>query len=736
MTPTSQGLEFSTTPTTLAVGISFLVLISGLAYLSAQRSKFRRGPVLVECLRILIAIGIALTLLQPEWKQTFLPEEKPTLAVLVDSSGSMETRDVMEFTGSPETVAFSRAKHVAHLTRPDTWAPLEPRLKVVISTFNSELPAHPEEATDLRSALEALPEKHSQLGAVVLISDGDWNIGGPPSGAAAQLRMAKVPVFALAAGSPDALPDIELTSFEVPVFAVTGKPLRIPYTLLSTLPRDEIVTLELATSGGAVTTHQILVPAMESTRDTILWRPSRKGKLDLTLLAPRTGGELYTENNTLTASVDVREEELRVLVLETYPRWEYRYLRNALQRDPGVEVDCLLLHPEISSPASGPGYLNHFPDDAALSTYDVVFLGDLGLAPGQLKQSQATSLRRLVHDQASGLIFLPGFRGFQHTLLGSDLEELIPVVLDPSQPGGWGTPVPGRFTLTEAGTRSLLTRLEDDGESSTLAWSALPGFHWYAPALRAKAGTEVLATHGNDSTRFGRVPLLVSRTFGAGKVLYMGSDGAWRWRKGVEDRYHYRFWGQVVRWMAYQRNIASSDRMRLFYSPDRPRSNETITLNANVMSAAGEPLREGKVIAEITSPSGSISSIRLSPAGEEAWGLFSGIFKPTEGGTHQLRLSSAESASHLDAEIPVQSTPLEQRGRPARHDVLKEIAQLTRGQFLLTSEAAKVITALDSLPEPGPEIRRVPLWAHPAWAATLLLLLSTFWILRKRLGMF
>ncbi len=171
MTPTSQGLEFSTTPTTLAVGISFLVLISGLAYLSAQRSKFRRGPVLVECLRILIAIGIALTLLQPEWKQTFLPEEKPTLAVLVDSSGSMETRDVMEFTGSPETVAFSRAKHVAHLTRPDTWAPLEPRLKVVISTFNSELPAHPEEATDLRSALEALPEKHSQLGA------GGSNIG-------------------------------------------------------------------------------------------------------------------------------------------------------------------------------------------------------------------------------------------------------------------------------------------------------------------------------------------------------------------------------------------------------------------------------------------------------------------------------------------------------------------------------------------------------------------------------
>src|SRR5438105_12925440 len=51
----------------------------------------------------------------------------------------------------------------------------------------------------------------------------------------------------------------------------------------------------------------------------------------------------------------------------------------------------------------------------------------------------------------------------------------------------------------------------------------------------------------------------------------MGTDGAWRWRKGVEDKYHYRFWGQVVRWMAYQRNMVKGETMRLYYSPDQPR---------------------------------------------------------------------------------------------------------------------------------------------------------------------
>ena len=36
-----------------------------------------------------------------------------------------------------------------------------------------------------------------------------------------------------------------------------------------------------------------------------------------------------------------------MLVVESYPRWEYRYLRNALSRDPGVELSCLLFHPGL-----------------------------------------------------------------------------------------------------------------------------------------------------------------------------------------------------------------------------------------------------------------------------------------------------------------------------------------------------------------------------------------------------
>ena len=102
----------------------------------------------------------------------------------------------------------------------------------------------------------------------------------------------------------------------------------------------------------------------------------------------------------------------------------------------------------------------------------------------------------------------------------------------------------------------------------------------------------------------------------------MGTDGAWRWRKGVEDKYHYRFWGQVVRWMAYQRNMAKGETMRLYYSPDQPQIDGTLTLSANVMNRNGEPLQGGDVTARITAPSGKAETIGFASSGDP-WGAYS-----------------------------------------------------------------------------------------------------------------
>jgi hypothetical protein len=244
----------------------------------------------------------------------------------------------------------------------------------------------------------------------------------------------------------------------------------------------------------------------------------------------------------------------------------------------------------------------------------------------------------------------------------------------------------------------------------------------------------VLAVHKDASNKHGRLPLLVTRTFGAGKVLFMGTDGAWRWRKGVEDKYHYRFWGQVVRWMAYQRNMAKGETMRLYYSPDQPQVRQTVALHANVMERSGEPLSKGDVIARITAPSGKAETVRLTSAGEE-WGVFHGRFTAAEPGRHAVVLTCKQTGAKLETSVFVQGTDAERVGRPARPEVMEEIARVTRGKVLAPGRMEQLMQSLASLPDPPPSIRRVQLWSHPAFAGLVIFLMGTFWVARKVVGL-
>lgn len=730
-------LTWVTTPWSVVVGLVIVLVTMVLSYVGWKRAVAKKRAIAVlEVLRVLIAIGIAITLNQPEWKEEYKPDQKPVLAVLVDTSKSMQTQDVVDRDNAASDPK-SRASAVEPLVKPELWAPLKERMDVVVEPFNSSLtPA--DEGTDLNGALTKVLEQQAHLKTLVLATDGDWNTGGGPSQAGTQLRMRSVPVIALPVGAETKLPDVQVVSFDVPTFGVEGKPLRVPFVIDSSLPREQFVTVEVKTSTGETLTKELTLPPMGRVQESIVWRPAGTGDVTLTLMVPRVEGERFPDNNSMQAPVSIRKEELRVLIIESLPRWEYRYMRNAMERDPGVEVNTLLFHPGLEKIGQGRGYLDAFPKTEDLSKYDVIFLGDVGIQSGMLTREQAEELKRLVRDQASGLVFLPGFQGHQSSLALDDspLADLYPVLLDPAQPKGWGSATPGRFALTDSGQRSLLTKLEDTDEASARVWSTLPGFQWYAPALRAKAGSEVLATHSSESSRFGRVPLLVSKTFGAGKILFMGSDGAWRWRRGVEDKYHYRFWGQVVRWMAYQRNMAAGGNLRLFYSPDRPRTGDVLTLNANALSTTGEPLRDALVTVQVAAPSGKTSSIRLLPAGEEAYGLFTGTFSPTEPGEHKVRLLCPDSGPPLDTTLSIQGTSREKLGQPARYDVLRELASLTRGQVMSPADPAAIVKAIAALPDSELEERRVLLWAHPAWAGLLLLLMTAFWVSRKMVGMF
>ena len=725
-------MKFLWTTPTLVFSAVIMLIAMGLCFWSWQRSGFAKGMGLLELLRLLLIAAALATLNQPEWTEQIKPEQRPKVAVLYDTSGSMVTKDVID-PANPSDAPETRENVIKPLLEESAWKTVDQRMDVVIESFASDLP-NPAEATDIDAALENMLQKHPTLRGVVLMSDGDWNIGNAPSSAATKLRTRKIPVYALGVGAESRLPDIELVSLDAPTSGVPNKAIRIPFVIRSAMARDYETTVTMETSDGQSLQKAVRVPAMGRLRETIEWRPKKTGEFKLTMNVPEASGELLPDNNELTVPVRITEEALKVLIVESFPRWEYRYIRNALERDPGVEVNCLMFHPSLSAVGGGRGYLKEFPSDEELFKYDVVFLGDVGVQANQLTVENCDQIRQLVRSHAGGLVFLPGFRGNQMTLLETKLEELYPVQMDAAQPKGWGSPRPAQFELTESGRSSLLTRLSGQDDENVRIWSTLPGFQWYAAALRAKAGSETLATHRTATSRFGRVPLIVAKTSGTGKILYMGSDGAWRWREGVEDLYHYRFWGQVVRWMAYQRNISEGESMRFYPSPERPTVGDVVTLNANVMTDAGEPLQNGTVTVQIQSPSGKTDTVRLAPAGEDMWGLFNGTFEPKEGGEYLFVTTCRETGARLDTRLSVQGLAREKIGQPARYDVLDEIARITRGRNASIHDVNEIMKEVADLPEPEPVIRRVRIWSHPLWGGAIVLLLGLFWTGRKMIG--
>jgi hypothetical protein len=728
----SRSLTFLGTPWSIAVSLLAVLVTAGLCFVSWRRSGYRPSMGLLELTRLALVAMVALLLNQPEWTEEFRPTEKPAIAVLADASSSMDTRDVVPGgqTGAQPT---TRREAIAPLADPSTWNVLRERMNVIIQPISEPRSGH---GTDLNEPLAQAPEKFTNLRGIVLASDGDWNEGQPPVQAAARLRIRGVPVFTVPVGSRTRLPDVELLSLDVPTFGVAGKAVRVPFSIDSSLPRDYLTTVTLRSSDGDEVSKEVRIAAMSRTSDSLVWKPKATGEFTLSLAIPKHGDESLADNNKLAAPISIREEKLRVLVIESYPRWEYRYLRNALSRDPGVELSCLLFHPGLSKAGGGnKDYIKLFPAGKdELAKFDVVFLGDVGAEDGQLTAEQCRLLKGLVEHQASGLVFMPGLQGREFSLLDTELGDLCPVVLDASQPGGWGSRVANHFELTELGRRSLLTKLADTQDDNTEVWEGLPGFQWYAPVLRAKAGSDVLCVHKDASNEHGRLPLLVTRTFGAGKVLFMGTDGAWRWRKGVEDKYHYRFWGQVVRWMAYQRNMAKGETMRLYYVPDQPKLNQTLALHANVMERGGEPLHGGEVTARITAPSGKAGLIRFTSAGDE-WGEYTGRYSALESGSHRVTLFCKQTGATLEASFFVQGAAAEQVGRPARPEVMEELARVTGGKVIEAGKLDEVVRSLAQLPDPAPLVRRVPLWCHPVTALALIGLMGVFWVGRKVIGL-
>jgi hypothetical protein len=721
-TTSIDGLDIAIICLTLGLFLWFFIH-------NVRHSVNKKSMAVVETCRLLLVLMILFTLFEPELVKVEEQKQKPQLKILYDVSGSMKTKDVV----TPEKTVVSREKQVDGILGSGLHEELSKRFDVTQDSFSSVDSSLT--ATDISSSLMASLRDSEKLRSVILISDGTWNSGRNPLDAAMKFRAKAVPVFTLSSGRQQYLPDVILEKVNAPTFGLVNEKILIPFSVRNYLNREIYVTVQLKNSRLVRLEKKLRVPAGQLVSDSMVWQPKFEGKYDFDMTVTTFNEEINKRNNEQKFSINIRQEQLKVLVIETLPRWEYRYLRNALMRDPGVTVHTLLMHQVNMKQGAGDGYLAAFPESReALSSYDVIFLGDIGVGPRQLEKKHYEMIRGLVEKQGSGVVFMPGSSGNHLSILKTELADLVPVVFDEKSPHGKAFQAESKILLTTTGRDHLLTLLSDTPSGNESLWKRLPGFYWNTSVKKAKAGSNVLAVHSSLRNEWGRIPLLVTRPYGNGNTLFLGTDSAWRWRKGVEDKYHYRFWGQVVRWMANKRHMSYSEQVRLFYNPTRITKGDKVSLQATILDKAGFPKTGSGIVCTIIGPDQSEKQLEMAED-SGGWGLYKANFEANVTGVYTVVIDSKDKTVSYQTTLIVSGEALEKIGEPANIDTMKDIARISKGQYRDVSEMAAVVSLIQQLPEEKPREFRLRIWNQWWWGCIIVLLSSIYWVARKKIGL-
>lgn len=807
---------------------SFLLVLGGSVALIVWLYR-REGSVpgwykgLLACLRIAL-VFLAMFLLS----EAVLSVERtglPTFVVLVDDSASAdvadqygdarlqsEAADLAKVAGGDKASRF--AVGLGWLLRDDARLVRELARQQKVKFYRVSEAAvavaevdRPEDVDGAIRALKALQPsgEQSRLGegvrsvldemrgvpptAILLLSDGRTTDGPRLAEAAEFARKDGVPLFTIGLGDVRPARDLEMSDLQVDEVVFVNDVVRFEARLNARGFVDPKPEGDAAPVGGGPqvdvhlkrrrpgsndprdleTVETVRVPIPPDGRPQkveLAHRPTQTGEITYVLEVESQPRELQTENNRIERAVDVRDEKLKVLLVEGEPRWEFRYLKTYLERDETIDLAVVLQSSDDLYAEQDRSALAGFPPakegEGGLFNYDVVILGDVEPG-GYLNAQQLKDLSDFVTEKGGGLVLVAGEIFNPLAYKGTPLEALLPIQLAGARnPSATGAAVESfKPLLTPEGRGHPIFRLGDDEATSLEIWEALAPSNWYFEAPRKQPAAVVLAEHPDKVGPEGRLPILLYHFAGSGKVLFSAIDDTWRWRLRVGDRFFGRYWVQTIRFMARSKLLGqrqaevATDRRR--YRRGQP-VGVTVrfpnpALAQDVRAVTVEVQREGQAARKVT--------LRPAP-GSRSRNLFEGAMPPLAEGKYRVRLLPPPA---LQGDLPTTEFQIDPpAGEFVRVEMDREdlvaAARQSGGQFFLWNETTRRIDTADPPPSAGddaapaadssgrektllellPAPRKVPLDTDPPVAlwntwpvyGLFLGLIGLEWVLRKR----
>lgn len=704
--------------------------------------------------RGLLLLLLALLISGPRLARTSERVERDWAAVLLDRSASMQipdapagaTRGVQQ----RDALERGRAGFDALADRSNTlWLGFDAGVFDLPEPERAGDPgAWTGRATDLNAALEETLRRLSGRPAagVVLLTDGRSRT--PVSRAVIRrLQADGIRVFPLPLGSRSAPPDAAVVRAEAPSAVFVGDIVPVRVRARSTDPSAESITIELIDPSGNVRDRREapLTQDPEGARSgeaTLTFVPDAPGRGDWTVRVADAAGEVITSNNAAAVPVAAVERTIRVLYIDGYPRWEYRYLKNLLLRERSVRASAMLLAADRKFIQEGTEPLSFVPvSPEEWAPFDVIILGDVRaelFAPEQLEH-----LREHVATRGAGLLWIAGPSATPGSWQGTALSDLIP--FDAGGPDSAAIDVfAGPVTLRRSPGAERLGLLNLAPEAGAgwpeeladpaLGWTRL----WWAQRLdRAalKPTAEVLAEAIPDQPGAPTTPLVLAMRFGAGRAIYTGTDETWRWRYARGEPLPERFWLPLIRLLARETLARSGASAVLEVSPERSGVGAPVRLALRLLDqrlADNRPDAADLTIRPADPADGGPIPARLRAEPGDPRTL-SDTWIPDAPGRYIAEINDpAAGGTPLSAEFEVFAPDDELRSPEADHAALEALAEQTGGSVLSPEQLADLASLLPNRQvrvSTTPEVE--PLWDSPLALATVLLLLTLEWVGRR-----
>lgn len=603
-----------------------------------------------------------------------------------------------------------------------------------------------------RSIEQALRRVASRpVAGLVVLSDGrsDEGVTRP---LLRQIEARQVPVYAVALGSPTPIPDFAVLRVEAPPAAFKDDlvPVSVDIDARGLGDTRPNVKVELVDSVTGETLGETATEVKEGVASHVLLtsKAQAAGTAKWTIRVVPPVRDVSSENNSATVAIEVADRPIRVVYFDGYPRWEYRYLKNILVREPTIKSSALLLAGDKRFIQEGSDPLATIPRTAEeWNPFDVIVMGDV--RPSLFGEEQLRQIKEQVARRGAGLLWIAGPGSTPTGWFGGPLGDLIPFTPQSrGAAGGVGMPTwlrPVVITPAPTSDRYAVLRLGGGANDPWPADISNPGVEWSSLrwAQRLETGTlkptaEVLAnaTAGDPSSADAEsLPLVVTMRYGAGRIIYVATDEIWRLRYGRGEVLPERFYVPLLRLLARTSLGRTGKPAILEVNPSPATVDQRVTITLRVLDESLVASKPGSIRVKVTSASGE-SEVELRPDQTpegEAPTVFSGVFVPTDPGSQSVTVVDAAFAGlELSSAFVATFQQDELREPQTDHALLRSLVDASGGKMLEGSQLADLGKLL-----PNRQVRIVgaanveTLWDKPIVWIALMVLLGGEWIGRR-----